>query len=152
MGNKRRDILSGTFCLACAIGLCYRAVQLGLGQASDPGPGFTIFFAASSLALLSLVLVLSSLWCRDSDAERATDAFRWDKIALILISLVVYGIVLRKIGFILTTFLLVTFFLTVLERKKWYVALLWGAGMAAGTYAVFEWWLQARLPVGVWGF
>ncbi len=152
MGKKRRDLLSGAFCLACAIGLCYRTVQLGLGRVSDPGPGFTIFLAAAALALLSLVLVLSSLWRRDTDAERAPDAVRWGKIALILFSLVIYGIVLRRIGFVLDTFFLVAFFLKVLERKKWHVALLWGAGMAAGMYAVFEWWLQARLPVGVWGF
>lgn len=152
MGKKRGDLLSGSFCLACAIGLCYRTVQLGLGRVSDPGPGFTIFLAAAALALLSLVLVLSSLWRRDSDAERAPDAVRWDKIALILFSLVVYGLVLRRIGFVLATFLLVAFFLKVLERKKWRVALLWGAGMAVGTFAVFEWWLQARLPAGVWGF
>jgi putative tricarboxylic transport membrane protein len=152
MGKKRRDLLSGAFCLACAIGLCYRTVQLGLGRVSDPGPGFTIFLAAAALALLSLVLVLLSLWRRDSDAERALDAVRWDKIALILFSLVIYGIVLRRIGFVLATFFLVAFFLKVLERKKWRVALLWGAGMAVGMYAVFDWWLQARLPAGVWGF
>jgi len=152
MGRKQGDLLSGAFCLACAIGLCYRSGQLGLGRMSDPGPGFTIFLAAAALALLSLVLVLSSLWRRNSDAERAPDAVRWDKIALILFSLVVYGLVLRRVGFVIATFLLVVFFLKVLERKKWHVALLVGVGMAVGTYTVFEWWLQARLPAGVWRF
>ncbi len=152
MARKRGDLLSGAFCLVCAIGLCWRAVQLGLGRVNDPGPGFTIFLAAAALALLSLVLVLSSLWRRDGGNEGAPDAVRWGKIALILLSLVVYGIILKKAGFVLATFLLVTFFLRILERKKWPVALLWGVGMAAGTYAVFELWLQARLPVGIWGF
>lgn len=152
MGRRQGDLLSGAFCLACGVGLCWRAVQLGLGRVSDPGPGFTIFLAAVALALLSLVLVLSSLWRRDSGNERAPDAVRWGKIALILLSLVVYGIVLKTAGFVLVTFLLVVFLLRILERKKWHVALLWGVAMAAGTYAVFELWLQARLPVGMWGF
>ncbi len=152
MGRRRGDLLSGAFCLACAVGLCWRSVQLGLGRVSDPGPGFTIFLAAAALALLSLLLVLSSLGRRDSGNERAQDAIRWGKIALILLSLVVYGIILKTAGFVLATFLLVVLFLKVFERKRWPVALLWGAGMAAGTYAVFELWLQARLPAGLWGF
>jgi putative tricarboxylic transport membrane protein len=152
MGRQRGDLLSGAFCLACAVGLCYRAVRLGLGGVSDPGPGFTIFLAAAVLGLLSLVLVLSSLLRKESAVERATDSIRWGKIGLILLSLVVYGLVLRKLGFVLSTFLLVAFFLKVFERKSWCVALLCGAGMALGTYAVFEWWLQARLPVGFGGF
>jgi putative tricarboxylic transport membrane protein len=119
---------------------------------SDPGPGFTIFLAAAALALLSLLLVLSSLWRRDSGNDRAQDPIHWGKIALILLSLVVYGIILKTAGFVLATFLLVVVFLKVFERKRWPVALLWGAGMAAGTYAVFELWLQARLPAGLWRF
>ena len=152
MGRKRGDLLSGAFCLVCAIGLCWRAVQLGLGRVSDPGPGFTIFLSSAALGLLSLLLVLSSAWRREGGNEQAPDAVRWGKIALILLSLVVYGLVLRKLGFVLSTFLLVAFFLWMSERKKWHVALLWGVGMAAGTYAVFELWLQARLPAGLWGF
>ena len=152
MGRKRGDLRSGAFCLVCAIGLCWRAVQLGLGRVSDPGPGFTIFLSSAALGLLSLLLVLSALRRRDGGSEQAPEAIHWGKIGLILLSLVVYGLVLRKLGFVLSTFLLVAFFLWMLERKKWHVALLWGAGMAAGTYAVFELWLQARLPEGLWGF
>ena len=152
MGRRRGDLLSGAFCLVCAVGLCWRSVHLGLGRVSDPGPGFTIFLAAAALALLSLLLVLSSLGRPDSATERAQDAIRWGKIALILLSLVVYGIILKTAGFALAKFLLVVLFLKVFERKRWPVALLWGAGTAAGTYAVFELWLQARLPAGLWVF
>jgi putative tricarboxylic transport membrane protein len=149
---KRADLLSGAFWLACAMGLCYRAGQLGLGQVGDPGPGFTIFLAAAILALLSIVLVLSSLWPRDNEVERVPDAIQWSKIGLILFSLIVYGLVLGRMGFVLTTFLLVAFLLKVIEGKRWHVALLCGVGMALGTYAVFELWLQARLPRGFLGF
>jgi hypothetical protein len=152
MRSKRENILSGAFCLACATGLCVRAVQLGLGRVNDPGPGFTIFLASAVLGLLSLLLVLSSVWRRTAGDERPRDAVRGGKIALILLSLVVYGIILKTTGFVLATFLLVVFFLRTLERKKWHVALLWGVAMAAGTYVVFELWLQARLPAGLWGF
>jgi presenilin-like A22 family membrane protease len=55
-------------------------------------------------------------------------------------------------GFVVSTFLLVVIFLRLIERKNWYVALLSGVAMSLGTYVVFEWLLQARLPRGVLGF
>jgi hypothetical protein len=152
MSRKHADVLSGTFLLATGIGLGYRANQLGLGQVSDPGPGFTIFLAAAVLVLLSVVLVVSSLWLPRNEAGRESDAVRWGKIGLILVSLIVYGLVLRKLGFIVSTFLLVLVFLRLIERKNWFAALLSGVAMALGTYVVFDWLLQARLPRGILGF
>jgi hypothetical protein len=152
MGRRRADLLSSTFLLATGIGLCFRASQLGLGQVSDPGPGFTIFLAAAVLVVLSVVLVVSSLWLPKNEAGGESDAIRWGKIGLILVTLIVYGIVLRRMGFVVSTFLLVVIFLRLIERKNWYVALLSGVAMALGTYVVFEWLLQARLPRGVLGF
>jgi hypothetical protein len=152
MGRKHADALTGTFLLATGIGLCYRANQLGLGQVSDPGPGFTIFLAATVLVVLSVVLVASSLWLPENEAGGESDAIRWGKIGLIFISLIVYGLVLRKLGFVLSTFLLVLIFLRLIERKTWFVALLSGVAMSLGTYVVFDWLLQARLPRGVLGF
>jgi hypothetical protein len=119
---------------------------------SDPGPGFTIFLAAAVLVVLSAVLVVSSLWLPKNEAGGESDAIRWGKIGLILVTLIVYGIVLRRMGFVVSTFLLVVIFLRLIERKNWYVALLSGVAMSLGTYVVFEWLLQARLPRGVLGF
>jgi len=152
MGRKRADLLSGIFWLLCAVGLCYRAAQLGIGRVSEPGPGFLIFLAAAFLGLFSVLLVLSSLWLTRKEPEREPEAMRWDKVGLILLFLIAYGFVLPKIGFVLSTFLLVGVILRWIERKKWHVALLCGAGAAVGTYALFELWLQARLPRGFWGF
>jgi hypothetical protein len=152
MGRRRADLLSGTFLLATGMGLGYRASQLGLGQVSDPGPGFTIFLAAAVLVVLSVVLVGTSLWLPENEAGGEPDAIRWGKIGLILVTLIVYGVILRRMGFVLSTFLLVVIFLRLIERKNWPVALLSGVAMALGTYVVFEWLLQARLPRGVLGF
>jgi FtsH-binding integral membrane protein len=134
------------------MGLGFRASQLGLGQVSDPGPGFTIFLAAAVLAALSVMLVVSSLWFPKNEAGGESDAIRWGKIGLILVSLIAYGLVLRKLGFVLSTFLLVVIFLRVIERKNWSAALLSGVAMSLGTYVVFDWLLQARLPRGILGF
>ena len=152
MGRKGADLLSGVFWLACGLGLCVQAVRLGIGRLSDPGPGFTLFLAAGFLALFSVVLVFSSLWLPGEDAKSPQDVIQWGNIGLIFLALAAYGLALTRIGFTLSTFLLVAGILRGIERKNWHVALLCAAATALGMYALFELWLQARLPKGVWGF
>lgn len=152
MARRHADLLSGAILLACAVGLCFQAGRLGLGQAGDPGPGFTIFLAAALLALFSVLLIGSSLWLPQNEVQAQPEAIRWGKIALIFLSLIAYGLALTKMGFVLSTFLLVVALLKGIERKNWHVALLCAAATALGMYALFELWLQARLPRGVWGF
>jgi len=150
--GRRADLLSGAILLACAVGLCFRAGTLGLGHAGDPGPGFTIFLAAALLGLFSVVLILSTLWLPAKEVQVQPEGIRWGKIGLILLSLVGYGLVLTRMGFVLSTFFLVVALFKGIEGKKWRVAVTCGAAVALGTYAVFELWLQARLPRGPWGF
>ena len=95
--------------------------------------------------------MLSSRWLPPDESRDQPSAVRWGKIGLILLCLMVYGLVLAKIGFVLSTFLLVVALLKMIERKRWTVAVVCGAAVALGTYAVFELWLQARLPRGLLG-
>jgi putative tricarboxylic transport membrane protein len=152
MGRRHADLTSGAILLVCGLGLCFRAATLGLGHAGDPGPGFTIFLAAALLALFSVVLMLSSLLPHPGETREQQETVRWGKIGLTLLSLIVYALILTKLGFVLSTFLLVVALLKGLEGKKWSVAVACGAAVALGMYAVFELWLQARLPRGPWGF
>lgn len=152
MGRRRADLLSGAVMLACGTGLCIRAGSLGLGHAGEPGPGFTIFLASALLALFSLLLMVASLWRPREETEAQPETIQWREIFFILFSLIAYGLVLTKLGFVLSTFLLVLALLKLMERKKWWVAVACGTMVALGTYMVFEVWLQARLPRGFLGF
>jgi putative tricarboxylic transport membrane protein len=74
------------------------------------------------------------------------------KIALVLLSLVLYAFFLERLGFVVTTFVLVSFLLGLVEGKYW-VRSFGIAGLAAlGTFAIFELWLKIRLPKGIFGF
>lgn len=152
MVRKNENLLSGVFFLACAIGLCIRAVHLGLGQVNDPGAGFTIFLAAGFLGLMSIVLVFSSIWLQKNGDKKELGTILWDKIGLILLSLIIYGIVLRRAGFVFSTFLLIAILLRLIELKKWYVTIIYGIAFSFGAYVVFELLLQVRLPKGFLGF
>jgi len=76
----------------------------------------------------------------------------WPKISLILASLVLYASFLERMGFVLTTFVLLSFLLGLSEGRKWLRILGIASAAALGSFALFELWLKIRLPKGLFGF
>jgi len=81
-----------------------------------------------------------------------TGEMNWVKIALVLLSLVLYAFFLERLGFVLTTIVLLTFLLGWIERTNWLRSLCVACAAALGNFAIFELWLKIRLPKGIFGF
>jgi uncharacterized BrkB/YihY/UPF0761 family membrane protein len=67
-------------------------------------------------------------------------------------ALVLYTILLKTLGFLLTTFLLVLYLFRVIEPLSWKKVFAGAFLTACGAYLVFDLWLQAQLPKGIFGF
>ena len=145
------DACSALFWFALGLLLCYGAGRLGLGSVTDPGPGFIFFWSGLVLALLSLMLFTNSLREAASEAQEIKGT-NWPKISLILASLVLYASFLERMGFVLTTFVLLSFLLGLSEGRKWLRILGIASAAALGSFALFELWLKIRLPKGLFGF
>lgn len=139
------------FWVALGILLCYGAIRLGVGSATEPGSGFIFFWSGLILAVLSLISVAESL--RDGEeANPGIGVMNWRKIVLVLLALLLYAFLLERLGFVLTTFLLLNFLLALIEGAHWGKALGVASAAALGSFAVFELWLKIRLPHGIFGF
>jgi putative tricarboxylic transport membrane protein len=148
----RADSYSSMFWLVVSILICVHASRLGVGKLNDPGSGFVFMFSGLVIGIFSLLGFLLSL--REKD-ERGASSFKnvhWGKLLLTLSYILLYGILLERVGFLLSTFLLLALLLRTIESKRWYVIVLVALGGALGTYAIFELWLHSRLPRGFLGF
>jgi putative tricarboxylic transport membrane protein len=76
---------------------------------------------------------------------------RWPRVATALLLLLGYALVLKPLGFILTTVFLVGFLLRFLEGQRWPTVISVAVVSALFAYAVFEIWLEAQLPTGFLG-
>ena len=130
---------------------CYGAIQLGLGNVTEPGAGFIFFWSGLILAILSLIVVADSVRTPPETA-REMGAMNWVKITLVLLSLLLYAFFLERLGFVLTTFALVSFLLGCVEGTNWFRSLAVACSAALASYAMFELWLKIRLPKGFFGF
>ena len=139
------------FWVALGILVCYDAIRLGVGSATEPGSGFIFFWSGLILVVLSLMALAESL--RDgAEANPETGAMNWRKIAFVLLALLSYAFFLEKLGFALTTFVLMSFLLAMIEGKHWSKSIGVAGAAALGSYTIFELWLKIRLPHGIFGF
>ena len=74
------------------------------------------------------------------------------KVILVLVALFLYAALMEYLGFFIVTLALFIFLLGVIEKKKWWFAVLVSAAVTLFAYLVFETALQSQLPKGILGF
>ncbi len=146
----KADRISGIFWLIFAVLVSIESYRLGLGTLNHPGPGFLFFWAAIVLGIMSLVIFVRA-W-RKKESEEAgihpVGKLNIRKMILVMISVLLYALLMEKLGFIPTTFLLFIFLLGVVEKKKWFFTISTSVSVTVLTYLVFEIWLKSQLPKG----
>lgn len=154
---KEHDVISSLIWIVVSALFCRESLDLGLGDFTEPGAGFFPFLTSLILIFLSAGLFAVSLrkrWgfnfleVRKHWSDR--DGFR--RISLTVLFLGSYVVALNYLGFALTTFLFIFLLLRFIEPQKWPTVVLGSLLTAAGSYAIFEIWLRANLPVGFLGF
>jgi putative tricarboxylic transport membrane protein len=151
---KKRDVWSSILWLAFGLMLCVESYRLGMGTLHNPGPGLYPLGIGLVTVLFSLIIMASSFLTERGEAlpeEGEGKANRKD-IVLVIITLFLYALILEHVGFVLSTLLFIVFILKIIERKKWVVAVTFGLIATAGTYVVFNLWLDSNLPRGILGF
>lgn len=154
---KKYDFLSSLAWLVMAILFLKGSISLGLGSFSDPGPGLFPLIISCSLITFSSGLIISSLTKRGGLNFTLGDRF-WPeldgikRISLSLIALIVYALIMTRLGFVITTFFFMIFLLRFIEPQKWFTIFFTASITSFLAYVIFGFWLQTQLPVGPLGF
>ncbi|HSR10429.1 MAG TPA: tripartite tricarboxylate transporter TctB family protein [Thermodesulfobacteriota bacterium] len=152
-----RDRWSSLVWLGIAVYICAVSLKLSIGNFHSPGPGFLSFFAGAIMGGLALLVHFQAR--RSSDRRGGEERKpiwakpeRGRKMCWTVAALLVYAVLMNSLGFLLSTFLFLTFLLKVIEPQRWPVAL--GGSLIASVvfYSVFELGLQSQLPQGIFKF
>lgn len=151
---ERRDRISSLVGLVLAVFVCFESYRLptGIGSWHDPGPGFFPFWAGLLIGGLCLVLYLRAKRTQSPDPGSWYVRERWEKLVLILGVLLGYAFILERLGFVVSTFLLLFFLFKWVEGQRWVWAVGGSLGVALVFYGLFDKWLMMQLPKGIWGF
>ena len=151
---RRADQLTGVIVLLFSVVLMVGSWRMPPSATFGPGAGFLPFWCGALLALLSLLLVLNALWRPAVSTTKSV--FPSGRVlftlGVVIASLAVYILTLESLGFLVGTGLLTAFLLGVIEREKWYTAILVAILNSAGLYLVFQILLGVNLPANRFGF
>ena len=150
---KSLDQTSSLFWLLVSVSVFIESLRLGIGSLHNPGMGFLTFGASGILGILSLILfVHATLRKKEVKAAPFFAGPLWKRILLVVIVLVVYSWLMPVLGYLISTFLLMTFLFLILERKKIVFVVVSSTLITIVTYVVFSKWLNCQFPDGLFGF
>ena len=149
---KTADLWSGLMLAALGVFIIVEARQWEFLGSDGPGAGFFPLWYGIAMAVLSVVLVISSLLRK---ASRADGAFNWRETGRALavwLALVVSVAALKLLGFAISFALLTFFIVAVMYRRPPLLAAIVAVACAAGFYLLFPLALNVSLPAGMLGF
>jgi putative tricarboxylic transport membrane protein len=149
------DLRSSLFWLLLSIAVITESLRMGLGTVQNPGMGFMSFWAGGLLAILSLGLFLSIILKKRKDKNEAALAGAWrKKVLFVLSALVVYAVIMPVAGYLISTFLLMTFLYWFADPTgmRWFFwCLVLSLVTTGASYYIFSVVLNCQFPPGMLG-
>jgi len=149
----RYDIIGGLAWFLLGSAYCLGGLKYKLGTFQVPGPGFMPFVAGGLLAILGLVLSIStSLKVVPRSEESPGEKQKIRNLLFPLVAMLLYALFLEQLGFLLDTFLFLLFLFKMAKPKIWVLPIVLSALIVAIAHFLFSVFLQSQFPKGVWGF
>ncbi len=150
---KTLDQTSSLFWLLVSVAVWVESIHLGVGSLHNPGMGFLTFGASGILGILSLLLFIqASLQEQTIKVSPLLEGILWQRILFVVIALVLYSWAMPELGYLISTFVLMTLLFWVLEKKRIGLVLISSLVSTLATYLVFSKWLNCQFPDGLFGF
>jgi putative tricarboxylic transport membrane protein len=147
--------LGSVFWLLVAVYFAVSAYQLGLGDLHKPGPGSVFFLAALLLAIFGVIDLVATFVREskeDTESRPIWSSLQWKKILLFIVFISTYIYFLNLLGFLVSTFLLMTVLFKIAESMKWWIAIFASLITTFISYIIFKVWLMVPFPSGFLGF
>jgi len=147
---KRANFLAAAGLLGLAGWFLFESRKLSFGTLRLPHTGFFPKILIALLLFLTLLCLAQTV--RGAKAETRSEkisAEGWLRIGATLTMLVGYALVLERLGFLLSTFLLMVVLLRAVEAPPWRKVTLVALLTTLFCYTLFAWLLGVPLPAGI---
>jgi len=124
-----------------------------VGTLRNPSTGFMTFWASGLLGIFSLLLFFKSTFGkREVEIHPLFTGKLWGRVLAVLVVLLGYALLIKPVGYLIDTFLLMMFLFWVVRGQKLRYVFLFSLLTAVITYYVFSVWLKGQFPEGLLGF
>jgi len=147
---KRADVTVALILIGLAAFILLETGKLSFGSLRVPQTAFFPIVLATLLLVFSLILLGQAL--RGAPTGRGIDRIEaegWFRIGATLATLVGFALALERLGFLLSTFLLMVLLLRAIEPQAWPKVIAVALVTSLVAYAIFGWLLGIPLPDGI---
>jgi Tripartite tricarboxylate transporter TctB family len=143
--RNQRDFGAGIMYMVIGLFFTIIATQYQMGTAAKMGPGYFPFYLGLLLTLLGLLVLVKSFSA--TAAIEKIPKFNWRIIAQITGSVVLYGLLLPRLGFLIAVVTLVLVSASASKEFTWKGSLINAGFLVAFTYSVFVLGLKLQFPL-----
>lgn len=162
-GKMKSEEKQGILWIAVAGVISFLSLRLPLEDMRRavglPGPGFFPLLLGVLLAILGVLLLVKS-WIERKKAVGHEKGPSGEGVGLagfwankkpfsVLAGLVIYSAILEWLGFLLSTFFFLMLLLRGVAWQKWTISIITALSISLLSYLIFEIWLKAQLPSGI---
>lgn len=145
---KKYDRISCIFWFLFGVYIIREGYTYHIGTVKEPGPGFFFFWAGWVLAGLSVFTLVKAHFAEEKEFKKIWEAVQWYKPLLILVISIVYIIIFARLGFVLSTFVLMLLLFKFTGSRKWPTSLLGSFLAVFFCWLIFDVGLKCQLPKG----
>jgi hypothetical protein len=143
--RSQKDFASGLRFILVGLGFSWVARGYSMGTAAKMGPGYFPFLLGLVLGVLGALVLISSLSSKGEKDHLA----RWDLKTLLWIlgSVVLFGLLVKRLGMVLSVFVLVLVSSMACHEFSWKGALLNGVVLVLISLGAFVYGINLQMPV-----
>ena len=150
--DKKR-LITSIVLVSLSVFVLVEASKFPFGTLRMPHAGFWPMTLGILLAILSVIhLVMTLKRVTGKGAPFWSKPGEWKKVVLVLVPLLVFCFFFERLGFLISTFLLLGFLLRVMKPLQWWRVLVIAGLCSILTYFIFKSLLGVQLPAGLLGF
>ena len=144
--RSQQDFWSGLMCLVAGIAFAVGATNYTFGNSAQPGPGYFPLCLGIILALLGVMIALGALTNKSNDDEKV-GAIAWRPLIAIVGSVVVFGLLLPRLGLIVTMPFVVVTASAASSEFGWKASMMNAGVLAVTSWLIFVKALGLAIPI-----
>ena len=144
--KSQRDFFSGLLLIFVGAAFAIGATGYNFGAAVRPGPGYFPFGLGIILAVLGVIVFITSFVRRCTDGD-PIGAIPWRPLICVVGAIVFFAVGLPRLGFVIAFPLMIVLTSYASTEFTWKGALLTALVLTVASYLIFIFGLQLNIPV-----
>jgi hypothetical protein len=144
--KSEKDFWSGLMFIGVGAGFAVGALDYSFGSSARPGPAYFPFGLGVLLALLGAMVLFKALTFEVEGGDRI-GKFAWRPLLIIVLSVAGFGLLLPRLGMLITLPLLVIVSALAGDEFRWKEAIINAAILLLLSWVVFIYGLSLTIPL-----